>query len=302
MIGPTGIPTNSDATSDHGSDGPYRQAFDSLPMAMAILDEDADILSVNAEWRRFGAANGGATDGYVGYNYLNVCRAADDTDAADAHGLIRAVLAGERRNGQLEYPCHAPTEHRWFLMQVWSFDDGGRFRVAVMHLNITRRRRLEDALRERADRDGLTGLLNRASFEERGEQALARARRNGEPVSLLFLDLNKFKSVNDTWGHEIGDMVLHEVAARLRQGVRDTDAPARIGGDEFAVILEGTGAETAGRTAQRIKTLTGEPMQIEGRTFQLGCAVGIATNGDAHTTVRRLLQEADRAMYTEKER
>lgn len=311
VIDPTDISPSADEASGDGSDNLYLQAFDSLPMAMAILDNKANIVSVNAEWRRFGADNGGAENSYLGYNYLNVCGAAAqpdapdaeaDPDAADADGLIRAILSGDREHGQLEYPCHAPTRRRWFLMQTWRFYDSGQLWLAVMHVDITRRRLIEDALRERAERDTLTGLLSRASFEERSEQALARARRKGEPVSLLFLDLNEFKSINDTCGHEIGDKVLKEVAGRLQQGVREMDTPARLGGDEFAVILDGTDAEIAATIVQRIKMLTSEPMQIEDHTFHLGCAIGIATASEGDTTVQQLLQEADHAMYAEKKR
>ena len=299
--------TGSSNTSSHSSGtfgcpagGLHYSAFDSLPVSMAILDEDADIISVNEAWRRFGADNGGSEDGYVGYNYLDVCSPETDPGAPDASSLVRALLSGEHEHGQLEYPCHAPTHPRWFLMQAWRFYENGQLRVAVMHLDITRRRLAEAALRERADRDPLTGLLNRGSFHERGEQALARARRRGEPVSVMFVDLNRFKSVNDSCGHEIGDRVLYEVACRLENGVRETDAPARIGGDEFAILLEATDPTNAQEMAERVQVFMREPIEVDHYTFELGCSVGTATTSDGRTTVQKLLQAADHAMYETK--
>ena len=271
-------------------------------MAMAILDAEANIITVNAAWRRFATENGGPDDGYVGYNYLNVCRAATARGAESAFDLIEALLSGERHSGWLEYPCHSPQQQRWFLMQAWRFSDGGKSWVAVMHMDITRRRIAEDALRELADRDSLTGLLNSTSFKVRAEQTLARARRKGEPVSFLFIDVDRFKTVNDTSGHEVGDRVLKEVARRLAHSVREVDVTARIGGDEFAVLLEAADGASAAITTQRITAIMHEPIDVAGYSFNLGCSIGIATTPDGKTTFQQLLREADLAMYEAKRR
>jgi len=302
MPGAPDISNEAGGPVDGGMAPLHFQAFDSLPVAMAILDAEATVVSVNAAWRRFGAENDGSADGYVGHNYLNVCRAATDPDADDACSLIAALLSGEQQSGQIEYPCHTPLQQRWFLLQAWRFIVRGSLWVAVMHLDITRRRVAEDTLRESATRDPLTGLMNRVRFQERVEHALARARHKGEPVSLLFIDVNRFKAVNDTAGHEIGDRVLQEVAQRLSRSVREIDSPARIGGDEFAILLEATDGSHAAIMAERITAISRAPIEVDGYSFGRGCSVGMATTLDGQTTTQRLLHEADLAMYEAKKR
>ena len=152
-----------------------------------------------------------------------------------------------------------------------------------------------------AYRDYLTGLPNRALFEDRLSQALARALRRPQLVALLYVDLNGFKAVNDRHGHARGDALLGSVGARLQDGLREADTVARIGGDEFAVILEDiTGPEVAESMRERIGGLFSRPFVIEGGEFHLGAAVGLALNPPHGPDAAALREAADRDLYRRK--
>jgi len=157
-------------------------------------------------------------------------------------------------------------------------------------------------LHHQATHDALTGLTNRQLFQELGEQALARADREGTAVAVLFLDLDRFKRVNDTHGHPIGDKLLVEIGHRLRDSVRRGDTVARFGGDEFAICCE----HPAGRVemfelAARVIEALSRPAQIDSITAQVGVSIGIAIGAGARVTIDTLLRDADVALYQAKE-
>jgi diguanylate cyclase (GGDEF)-like protein len=153
----------------------------------------------------------------------------------------------------------------------------------------------EDELEHRAFHDPLTGLANRDLFRNRLAHALQRRRM--EPVTVVFVDLDDFKTVNDSLGHDAGDRLLVLVAERLRASVRGGDTAARLGGDEFAVLLEETEGETMGR---RILAALESPFTIDGRDFVIGASIGVASGTPGITTAEELLQDADLAMYAAK--
>lgn len=172
--------------------------------------------------------------------------------------------------------------------------------VATQIATALERMQLQTRLRRMAQYDGLTGLPNRALLHDRIETAIAAARRARGRLALLYLDLDRFKEVNDTLGHAAGDVLLHDVAQRLRQCVRDADTVARIGGDEFVMLSEGAiDAEVAGRLAQRLVDAASQPMLIGTHEIQVSASVGVALfpdDGDEN----RVLVCADTAMYAAK--
>jgi len=169
-------------------------------------------------------------------------------------------------------------------------------------LDVTERRQLEGQLRHQAFHDALTGLPNRALLFERIGQALARARRDGRPCAVLFLDLDRFKDVNDTAGHDTGDRLLMAVAARLRGVVRDGDTLARLGGDEFTLLLEDVaGPNEAVRTATRLRETLVVPLVIDGQEYRLTASIGIALGRPEHRRPEDVLRDADIAMYRAKD-
>jgi diguanylate cyclase (GGDEF)-like protein len=177
--------------------------------------------------------------------------------------------------------------------------DEGEIRYHIAHFtDISAERAAEEKLHHIAHHDSLTGLPNRFSLSGRIHQALALARRDGGRVALLFIDLDRFKVVNDTLGHHIGDELLIEVARRLQESVRDSDVVARLGGDEFVIMLTGIEHSTSvAMVAEKIVLTVGSPYVIEGHDLYTSPSIGIAifpTDGGNGDT---LMKNADAAMY-----
>ncbi|HUZ02010.1 MAG TPA: diguanylate cyclase [Thermomicrobiaceae bacterium] len=160
-----------------------------------------------------------------------------------------------------------------------------------------------DRLTHQAFHDALTDLPNRALFEDRLSQALARAERRQQRVGILFVDLDEFKSVNDRWGHALGDRVLCGVAERLRACVRAEDSVARLGGDEFVVLVEDDRDETRAReVAGRIREQFRRPFEVDGQRMVLAPSIGITHSRPGATQLGDLVRAADLAMYATKRR
>lgn len=159
------------------------------------------------------------------------------------------------------------------------------------------------AIRELAIRDGLTGLFNRRELLERMREELLRSRRYAHPCAFLLLDIDRFKAVNDTWGHPAGDEVLRAVAARIRDLVRPTDKAARYGGEEFAVLLPETGAEAALAIAERLRAgVAACAIAVApGQTLTLTASVGVAAFPEHADAALALIEVADRALYAAKQ-
>ena len=147
-----------------------------------------------------------------------------------------------------------------------------------------------------------TGLANRALLRDRLEHAIARSRRSASTVVVLFCDLDGFKMINDTLGHEYGDILLAEVAGRFRQSLRDGDTAARLGGDEFAIVLDNSTRDDSVALAQRLLDTLREPFAIKGRDVFVRASIGIADNADDALDADELLCRADIAMYAAKGR
>jgi diguanylate cyclase (GGDEF)-like protein/PAS domain S-box-containing protein len=177
----------------------------------------------------------------------------------------------------------------------------GYFQGAVHAISdITERKRAEERLAYMARYDQLTGLGNRVLFQDQLEGALARGVRTGSPVALMFLDLDRFKAVNDTLGHEAGDSLLRSVAECLRGCVRETDTVARMGGDEFSVILENLSrGQDAALVAQKILDALSKPFDLEGQEVFVISSIGIAVSPPSGSNV--LVGDADAAMYRAKQ-
>lgn len=172
--------------------------------------------------------------------------------------------------------------------------------IVVNAHDITAQGELTRELADQAFHDSLTGLANRLLLRDRLDHALAQTRRSGQVVSILFCDLDNFKMINDTIGHEAGDFVLVEVAARLHATVRDGDTIARLGGDEFAIICENATSNQSAQTANRILGALRQPFAIAGREVVISASIGSADNHGDALDADELLRRADIAMYVAK--
>ena len=182
-------------------------------------------------------------------------------------------------------------------------DASGRaLRLAGTYADINARKMAEDRLRHRAEFDTLTDLPNRSLFIERLQQAMARATPSST-MALLFLDVDHFKTINDTLGHEAGDQVLKVFATRMRECIRQSDTVARLSGDEFTVILEGLrGVDDAQALASKLVETLRAPIALAGRLFVITASVGVAMWSDGETDDAELLRRADTALYEAKRR
>jgi diguanylate cyclase (GGDEF)-like protein/PAS domain S-box-containing protein len=181
-------------------------------------------------------------------------------------------------------------------------DDGSARRVNSVLQDITERKEQEERTRFLADHDELTALPNRSLFRQALNKALQRAERSKKMLSILFFDLDRFKNINDSLGHDAGDEVLRAVAERLTACVRKIDMVARFGGDEFAVLTEGLTAEDQASTvARKILEALSKPMILAGRQYRPAASIGISTYPTDGRDVQSLLKNADIAMYRAKE-
>ncbi len=175
-------------------------------------------------------------------------------------------------------------------------------RDITAHLKVQEElREQQKALEHQANHDALTGLANRTLFDDRLEQGIAKAQRNGTKLALLFIDLDHFKEINDSLGHKVGDKALKIVTQRLSQTLRKGDTLARLGGDEFSVIIEDLKEpQDASLLAEKILRLLAEPMSIDNHVFYSGCSIGISLYPDNGDLPEDLLKYADAAMYNAK--
>lgn len=163
------------------------------------------------------------------------------------------------------------------------------------------RKRMEERIHHLAYHDILTDLPNRALFYDRLQQAILIGQRERRPLVLLLMDLNRFKEVNDTFGHHYGDLLLQQIGPRMRRCLRESDTIARVGGDEFAILLPNTRLEGAGLTARKILKAFKAPFVLKEATVEVGVSIGIAIYPDHGGECDGLFQRADKAMYAAKQ-
>jgi len=191
----------------------------------------------------------------------------------------------------------------WQLMSgVPIVDADGRFiGYRGTALDITERKQAESRIAELATRDPLTGLPNRLLLSDRLSRGIANAQREGGSLAVMFIDLDHFKRVNDTLGHEVGDQLLREVSKRIGGLLRKGDTLARLGGDEFVIVLEGLkAAEDAGQVAQKVINLLAQPYDAGGHILNTGGSIGIAIYPGDGADANTLMRHADTAMYVAK--
>jgi len=209
-------------------------------------------------------------------------------------------------NVELKLTCKGGSEHRYFDTTSMSIDPGG---AGISHgiygvaRDVTEKKQAEEMINYQAYHDTLTKLPNRVLMEDRLRVAISQAFRNEKKLAVMFLDLDRFKWVNDTLGHAVGDRLLQSVANRLESCIRKGDTLARFGGDEFALILpEVNQEESAVAIAQKILKVFKEPLRIEEHELYVTSSIGIALYPDSGDTIQSLIASADLAMYSVKGR
>ena len=177
-------------------------------------------------------------------------------------------------------------------------ENGSIYALCGISTDITERKEVEEHMRHMAQYDGLTHLPNRALFNDRLQQALIAAQRNQDRLAIMFIDLDKFKPVNDTYGHAVGDLLLKEVAQRMQDCLRESDTAARVGGDEFVVLLPTIETEQdAGLVGGKILRALNQPFELAGHNLNISTSIGIAVYPYHGSSEKQLVKSADIAMY-----
>jgi len=237
-------------------------------------------------------------------------------EADDVRGLDPSILASGRTTAE-EYRAmwQAINSESFWQGEIWDRRKDGSYYPKWLTISavrngageidcyigsftdMTERKVAEERINHLALHDTLTGLPNRYNLQGRLDQALATARRDGGHLALMFIDMDRFKNINDTLGHHLGDGLLQEVAIRLTASVRDSDVVARLGGDEFVVVLTGIEATAAGNVADKILDTLGLPYRIADHELHTTPSIGIAVFPDDGDNAETLMQNADTAMY-----
>ena len=227
-------------------------------------------------------------------------RDAERIDATDSEALAGVIGAYPS-----DYEIEMPVGHSRILATsriVVRDPQGTPKHLIVVIEDVTERKRSEQRIAFMAHHDVLTGLANRLAIMEKIEEAVARHRRRGDPFAVLLLDLDRFKHVNDTLGHAVGDALLRETAARLKASLRETDVLARLGGDEFAIVQDrdNNQREAASALADRIIDVISRPFNIEGNEVNIATSIGIALAPEHAASSDSLMKMADLALYRAK--
>lgn len=289
-----------------GSEETFRAVFDQAAVGITLVSLDLRYLRVND---RFCQIIGYAREELLSMSLRDV-NPPETLDEAVAyrHRLLAAQAEGHelrekellRKDGTRVWLALATSlvrgengEPRYFVSVVQDVSETKRALAAL--------RESEERFRQLAHYDLLTDLPNRALFHDRLKQTLAQAQRHRWMIGVMFIDVDRFKEVNDTYGHAAGDALLREVSVRLSRAVRSGDTVARLGGDEFAVVLSGlAAAQDAGIVAQKIIACMQDPFRIEGNEVFAGASIGVALYPQDSVDQDALIKNADAAMYQAK--
>jgi len=286
------------------SEARFRLAFDDAPIGMALAAPDGRLLEVNHALCQM--------LGFMEHELLEqgVPLLTHPADMAASREGIRQLLAGEIHSTRLEKRyLHKQGQVIWtdYTASLLQAADGRPSYFIFQLQDITARKAAEERLGQlhselyaQARHDPLTGLPNRVLFQDRITQALRSAERTGDPVSLLLLDLDGFKVVNDTLGHAAGDQLLQEVGRRMQQVVRVSDTVARLGGDEFVLLLPRTERSGAIQVAAKVRAAVNAPITLNGQHVTVNGSIGIALYPTDGQDTPTLLRQADTAMYAAK--
>lgn len=274
------------------------KVIDNTPDGVMITDADLRIRSVNPAFT--------TTTGYSAAEVLGQTPhllASGQHDAAFYQAMWRQIVQEGRWQGEIWNRRKNGEIYLEWLNIIAIRDSRGQVQnYAGIFSDIVTQEHVRQRLHSLAYYDALTDLPNRELFHDRLHNALVQARREQRALALLFLDVDRFKPVNDTHGHAVGDGLLRVIADVLRLCVRESDTVARLGGDEFTIILTGmTGATDAEQVAQKIIAAFARPFAVEGRELSVGVSIGIALFPDDAHDEAMLLRHADAAMYAAKQ-
>jgi len=278
-----------------------------LKLASLVLERSSEALMITDAHDRIVEVNPAFT-AMTGYDRDEVLDKTPRVLASGRHGIefYRAMRAALEADGQWQGEiCNkrkgGELFSEWLTISTLFADDGTVHRRVALFSDVTEKKRRDELTWRHANFDMLTDLPNRRMFHDRLRQEMMKTQRSGSKLVLLFLDLDRFKEVNDTLGHDKGDLLLAQVARRIAGCVRESDTVARLGGDEFTVILtEIVGMDSVERVARDIIDAVSSPFNIGTDVAHISASIGIAIYPNHTTDAAQLLNMADQAMYAAK--
>jgi diguanylate cyclase (GGDEF)-like protein len=290
-VDPIGIVTESfDQVFEHlhATRNELQAVFDSAGVGIIVVNDRMEVTTYN-DFSRLAFFDG--QDNLQGNNLRSLICGHTDEEC-----IMDQILVSRRRVEQENF-CHEGRHYHLVGTPLMGSDDSVQ-RMVLLYTDITERQAAALEIERLAFFDSLTGLPNRVLLKDRLDQMITHARRYAEMVAVLFIDLDRFKEVNDTLGHSSGDVLLQFVAVNLRNCVRTCDTVARLGGDEFMVILEGIDNRfSVSNIAQKLLETMSQPVQLDGREVYTGASIGISLFPHDGDDVDTLLKNADAAMY-----
>jgi diguanylate cyclase (GGDEF)-like protein/PAS domain S-box-containing protein len=275
------------------SENRFRFMLENSPIAVRITNMATNRVVFSNQ--RYAELIGSVPDQVLGINpkqyYVNPQEYSDVVEQLSkgervTNKLIELLIPGEL------------SETKWVLASYMHLEYQHEQAILGWFYDISDRKAMEEQVRHMAHYDPLTDLPNRTLFSDRMQQSLAIARREKTRLAIMFIDLDKFKPVNDTLGHDVGDLLLRDVAQRIQNCLRETDTVARIGGDEFIVLLPRIEAEQdAFIVAEKIRYSLNQPFELAGRSLSISSSTGIAIYPEHGIEENQLIKNADTAMY-----
>jgi diguanylate cyclase (GGDEF)-like protein/PAS domain S-box-containing protein len=276
----------------------FDAALENMAHGLCMFDRDERLIVCNERYADMYGLTRDQTKPGTTLRSILEARVAAGNSPEDAHTYVERRLQ-EVRAREPYYSENGLRDGRTFAVNHQPMQDGG---WVAIHQDITAKKRAESQIAYMARHDGLTGIANRAVLMEKMEEALARLRHRGDAFAIFMLDLDLFKTVNDSLGHPVGDELLKVVARRLSACIRGTDTVARLGGDEFAILAtaDGDQRETAIVLANKLLKAVAAPYDLDGHHIDIGTSVGIALAPEHGTDVDQLMKSADLALYKAK--
>ncbi len=285
------------------------QILDAITEHIVVINALGEIVFVNKSWSTFGSNNSSLVENdWKGLNYLATCdkaSASGDSFGTEAASGIRSVIEKHQSVFYFEYPCHSPDKRRWFMMRVSTFHAEGKDYFVISHRDITERKLAEEKAINLARMDGLTNISNRRTFDEFLYEEWRRCLRLKKPITLAIVDLDHFKLLNDTYGHQVGDECLIKVAELLKEFAgRPSDISARYGGEEFALVWGDTSLQQAEKLCSRLLekiVLLKIPNCNSPTENYLTASIGLATVvPNMGSEESELIRKADNMLYRAK--
>jgi diguanylate cyclase (GGDEF)-like protein/PAS domain S-box-containing protein len=276
--------------------------INAMPDLICFKDAEGRWLVANEFYLGITGLSGVAYQGRTNFELANLSRGQSEYLLAARTTDERAWQARKPLAAEQVVPIPEGGAKTFDALKIPLFNaDGSRRGMVLVGRDITERKQAAARIQHLAHHDSLTGLPNRVLFQERLKGAMAQAKRGGHRMALMFLDLDKFKDINDTLGHHVGDLLLKAVAKRLRRCVRETDTVARLGGDEFAVMLTNlANPQGAGTVAESIIASVAEPFGLDEHEVATSASIGITVYPDDAADAEQLLKNADMAMFRSK--